>query len=219
MAIKVFAWPPVCTIGRSWVPMQPVAALRSALTGREQMQSSQRLRRMVAVDVPARYRSEAPASGYMDMLVQLLEGNVNAVRLSGWASAVRVGGEAEFGRLTIGLTATATTSAGFGAWQVDGLPPQFPLVLAGDRFTVAGTLWRAINAAQADASGRAIIRVMGAPSGSGTLLLDQKESAVFRVDGAMPPSAPQVGSYTYSWSLREIFADEVGGFTEVNPWI
>lgn len=27
MAIKVFAWPPVCTIGRSWVTMQPVAAL------------------------------------------------------------------------------------------------------------------------------------------------------------------------------------------------
>lgn len=221
MTIQVFPWPPVCTIGRSWAPVQPVAALRSALTGREQIQTSQRARRMVELDVPARYRSDDPASGYMDMLAELLNGGVNAVRLSGWASAVRAGADVQFGRLGIALTATATTNAGFGAWRVDGLPPRYPLLLAGDRFTVGGTLWRSINLATADDTGRAIIRVMGTPTGSGALLLGQKDSGVFRVADEMPASAPQVGAYTYSWQFREVFADEVGGFTEVGAeiWI
>jgi hypothetical protein len=29
---------------------------------------------------------------------------------------------------------------------------------------------------------------------------------------------PQSGNWTYDWQFREVFADEVGGFTEVNPW-
>lgn len=213
MTIQVFPWPPVCTIGRSWQLEQPVAALRSALTGRDQMQASQRSRRMASVDVPARYRSNAPASGYMDMLCHLMAGGINAVRLSGWSSSIRVGSGAEFGRLNIGLTAVATTSLAMGAWQVDGLPPHYPLVQAGERFRVGGVLWRAVNNADADDTGRAIIRVIGPTSGSGALTVGEAESAVFR-PMAIPQSAPQIGNYTYSWSLREVFADEVGGFTE-----
>lgn len=219
MAINVYAWPPVCGVGRSWTPEQPNAVLRSALTGKDQRQSSQRERIFAAIDVPARYRSASPASGYMEVLRRLLAGGVNAVRLTSWSASVRPNDGDVFSRLTIGMTAVATTSGGFGAWRVDGLPPGYPLIWPGDRFRVGSTVWQAINEAVADATGRATIKVFGTPSGSGALTLGQQETAVFRVDGDFPAGPMQIGSFSYSLQLRQVFSDEVGGFTEVNPWI
>jgi hypothetical protein len=45
-----------------------------------------------------------------------------------------------------------------------------------------------------------------------------------RATGAFRPVAypravqPQSGNWTYDWEFREVFADEVGGFLEVDPW-
>lgn len=213
MTIQVFPWPPVCAVGRSWQLVQPVAALRSALTGRDQMQSSDRARRMVMMEVPAVHRTDRAAAGYMEMLGNLLAGGVNAVRLTGWNPNIRSPSKAHEW-LSIGMTASAVTVGGVGAWRVEGLPPRFPLVLPGERFRVGATLWQSINRAVADGSGVATIRVIGATSGSGALTLDQQESAVFRVNGEIPTGMQIVGNWSYSWSLREVFADEVGGFTE-----
>lgn len=219
MAIKVFAWPPVPARGRSWHVQQPVAALRSALTGREQLQSSQRKRRMVSIEVSG-LSAQRKAGGYMTMLGQLLEGGVHAVRLKSWSPNWYLDAlpQPGFNWLSLSLTATATTSAGMAAWSIAGLPPMFPLIKPGDRFMVGAAVYQAVNEVVADATGVAIARVMGTTSGSGAVTLSAQETAVFR-PGAIPEAPQTPGSdFVFSWSFREIFADEVGGFTEVDPW-
>lgn len=218
--INVYAWPPVGVVGRSWAVVQPVAGLRSALTGKDQRQSSQRARRHVALTVSA-LANTVHGGGYMEMLGQLLQGGVHAVRLTSWSPNWHLDQPEQYQWLSIGLTATASTSGGMAAWRVAGLPPGYPLTRPGDRVTVAGVVWQSVNAATADASGVAYIRVMGSPTGSGTLLLDRQETAAFRVEPGQIPTGMQAPGkgWSYSWQFREVFADEVGGFTEVNPWI
>lgn len=219
MPINVYAWPPVAITGRSWQVVQPVARLRSGLTGKEQVQSSQRARRMVSIDVIALSASDKNGGGHMEMLGRLLEGGEHAVRLSSWSPNWHLDQPNTFHWLSQGLTATATTSAGFAAWQVSGLPPLFPLLRPGDRFTVAGVVYQAINAATANEAGVAVVRVMGSTAGSGALLLGAQETAVFRPE-SIPTGSQRPGqNWSYSWSFREVFSDEVGGFVEVNPWI
>lgn len=217
MAINVYAWPPVKSIGRSWNRVQPVQVLRSALTGKEQIQTSQRSRLYAEIEVPALYRYVEPQTGYMEMLSQLLQGGIHAVRLTSWRSSAPMQGGTEFSWLSGSFTATATVSAGFGAWQINGLPPGYPVLWPGDRFNVGATTWQAINKAVASAGGQAIVRVIGTPSGSGAVAFNQQESAVFRPD-LIPSGVSQIGQPSYAWSFREVFADEVGGFNEVNPW-
>lgn len=80
MPINVYPWPPVGAIGAEWTESYPVARLRSALTGRDQMQASQRRRRIATVTVSALAAGRMGA-GYSEMLKQLLEGGIHAVRL------------------------------------------------------------------------------------------------------------------------------------------
>jgi len=218
MPINVYAWPPVAITGRSWQVVQPVARIRSGLTGKEQVQSSQRARRMVSIEAIALGPKDKNGGGYMEMLGVLLAGGEHAVRLSSWSPNWHLDRPKTFQWLSQPLTATATTSAGFAAWQVSGLPPLFPLVRPGDRFTVAGVVYQAINAATASASGVAVVRVLGTTEGSGALVLSSQETAVFRPE-SIPTGAQRPGqNWSYAWSFREVFVDEVGGFTEVNPW-
>lgn len=64
----------------------------------------------------------------------------------------------------------------------------------------------------------AVIRVMDAVSGSGVIDFAAQESAVFRPQ-AIPTGLQGVGAdWTYNWTFREIFEDEVDGFTERDPW-
>lgn len=218
MAINVYAWPPVKSIGRAWNLVQPVQVLRSAMTGKEQVQASQRARRYAEIEVPALYRYAEPQSGYMEMLAQLLQGGVHAVRLTSWRPSVPVPSQCEFAWLSGSYTATATTSAGFSAWQISGLPPGYPVLWPGDRFRVGVTLWQAVNKAVANEAGQAVVRVIGTTAGTGAVTFDQQESAVFRPDG-IPSGVAQIGQASFTWSFREVFADEVGGFVEVDPWI
>ena len=220
--INVYAWPPVGVTGRSWQLVQPVARVRSGLTGREQIQTSQRARRMVALDVSALARETAErqsvGGGYMEMLGELLAGGVNAVRLTSWAPNKPWGGAPDYQWLSVGLSAVAVTSAGMGAWQVSGLPPRYPLLQPGERFTVGGVVWRAVNNAVASDLGVAVIRVNGATIGTGPLVLGAEETAAFRPE-AIPTGKQTPGAdWSYSWTFREVFADEVGGFVEVDPW-
>ena len=54
----------------------------------------------------------------------------------------------------------------------------------------------------------------------GRINLAGQDEAVFRVDGALPRTMQTIsGDWCYSWSFREVFADEVGGFVErPNTW-
>ncbi|RWR31358.1 hypothetical protein D2T31_04995 [Sinirhodobacter populi] len=201
---------------------QPVAVLRSALSGKEQMQASHPERRKVSLDVSALARGRI-GGGYMDMLGRLLMGGIHAVRLYSWSPNWHLDAEPQpgFNWLSMTLTATATVDAatGMGAYRVTNLPPGYPLICPGERFTVGGIVWQAVNMAVADDAGIALIRVIGTPALSGTLSLDGQESAAFRPDGGIPVGDQAVGAdWTYSWTFTEVFADEVGGFVEIDPW-
>ncbi len=54
----------------------------------------------------------------------------------------------------------------------------------------------------------------------GRINLAGQDEAVFRVDGALPRTMQTIsGDWSYSWSFRDVFADEVGGFVErPNTW-
>lgn len=219
MAINVYAWPPVPAKGRSWLVHQPVARLRSVMSGKEQIQASQRARRLVDLEISG-LNAGRMAGGYMEMLGRLLLGGAHGVRLSSWSpnwalDQIPRGGH-DF--LSIALTATATSSSGLAAWRIAGVPPGFPLMKPGERFRVGGALYQAVNRVVANASGVAIARVLTATSGSGALTLRAQETAVFRPESI--PTAPQTpgADFIFRWSFREVFADEVGGFVDIDPW-
>lgn len=219
MPINVYAWPPVTVVGRTpWTVEQPVNVLRSAMTGKEQVQSSQRERRVTSVDVQALSADSLIGGGYMHMLRRLLQGGTHAVRLSSWSPNWHLDLPGPHEWLSQALSASAVTSGGMSAWRVVGLPPGFPLTRPGDTFTVGGVPYQAVNAAQANASGVADIRVIDVVAGAGSLLLDQVETAAFKVAQAPEPRQGLGQNWVYSWSFREVFADEVGGFNEVDPW-
>jgi hypothetical protein len=71
-----------------------------------------------------------------------------------------------------------------------------------------------------DDSGRATVPVFEA-------IADQTQIYMIfgaRATGAFRPVSypravqPSTGAWSYDWQFREVFADEVGGFVEVNPW-
>jgi hypothetical protein len=219
MPINVYAFPPVTIVARTpWVKVQPVSVVRSGLTGKEQVQSSQRARWKTSVDVQALSAESLIGGGYMHSLARLLANGIGAVRLTSWSPNWYLDRPVEYQWLSQPLSAVATTSGGMSAWQVSGLPPRYPLTRPGDTFKVGGQAWQSVNAAVANDAGVAEIRVIGATSGGGALLLDAVESAAFKVDATPEPKQGLGANWIYSWSFREVFADEVGGFTEVNPW-
>lgn len=123
------------------------------------------------------------------------------------------------------LTGTATTVGAAPAVSVTGLPPltliarpaEYVTLFANPADTV-GTTARVLTEARSNDAGVAVIRLMSALSGTGRINLGTSESAVFRPD-ALPRAVQGLsGDWGYSWTFRQVFADEVGGFTEVDPW-
>lgn len=257
MPIDVIAWPPVGAVGSEWTPSQPVARLRSALTGRDQMQASQRKRRLASLEVSALSAGRMGA-GYCEVLKDLLAGGINAVRLRsspinwhlderqreavlnshplGWRTGSNplgwrtTGGQPLIwfdGRVVIATSASAPS----GRWHnlaLTGLPANTLVARPGDfiraypvgdpaTFQVA----RVVKPAIADGAGAVTLRLDRAITLAGARVnLAGQDEAVFRVEGALPRAVQPLGqNWTYSWSFREVFADEVGGFTEINPWI
>lgn len=122
---------------------------------------------------------------------------------------------------------TGTDAAGFAIVTVEGLPPnalvarpsEFLTVFAGADDAVGVTV-RIVTAAVSDASGVAVVRVFESPGAfaGARVNLGTCDTAVFRsVDMPTPPQM-LASDWTYTWEFREVFADEVGGFMEVDPW-
>lgn len=124
------------------------------------------------------------------------------------------------------LTCTVTTDGGWPALAVSGLPANAVIARPGEFLTVfedeadtTGETVQAITVARSDGNGDATVRVMTAPSHGGRVNIGTSETAVFEATDMPTPDQPLRGNWTYAWSFREVFADEVaGGFTEVNPW-
>lgn len=253
MAINVFPWPPVGAIGAEWTEVAPVARLRSMMTGRDQMQASQRKRRIATVQVSALARGRMGA-GYSEMLKQLLDGGIHAVRLQSspinwWLDELerrgaafngnplswRTGGDPLAWRAGSGpnpllfftgaaVTGGAPSASGlWGMLPVAGLPPSTLVARPGDFIRIfdmadaaISEVARVVRPATTNASGAVTLKLDRVPTISGGRVnMAGQDEAVFRVDGALPRAMQTVsGDWAYSWSFREVFADEVGGFTE-----
>lgn len=50
------------------------------------------------------------------------------------------------------------------------------------------------------------------------VLFGSSDTGVFRPMSYPRAVQPQMGNWAYEWQFREVFADEVGGFLEVDPW-
>lgn len=249
MPIDVFPWPPVGAIGREWTQSAPVARLRSALTGRDQMQASQRVRRIATVEVSAMANGRMGA-GYCEMLKQLLAGGIHAVRLQSgpinwWIDELkrqrlnsqpltwRTGGNPltwQTGGQPLVWYSGAVVRGGvpsafgiFGLLPVTGLPPRMRVAAPGDfiriySMTDAATseVARVVREAVTDSAGAVTLKLDRVPSISGGRVnVAGQDEAVFRVEGPLPRAVQPVnGDWSYTWNFREVFADEVGGFTE-----
>ncbi|MDF3606131.1 hypothetical protein PE067_08320 [Paracoccus sp. DMF-8] len=257
MAINVYPWPPVGAVGAEWTEIAPVARLRSALTGRDQMQASQRKRRIATVVVSALANGRMGA-GFCEMLKQLLEGGIHAVRLQSspinwWLDEVDRSGAALNGdplawrtggnplawqagagpnRLLFftGSVITGGVPSASGMWgllPITNAPANTLVARPGDFIRIHNLadvsiteVARVVRPAVTDGSGAVTLRLDRVPTISGGRVnLAGQDEGVFRVDGALPRAVqPVTGDWSYTWSFREVFADEVGGFTERSPW-
>ncbi|WP_226559630.1 hypothetical protein [Salipiger thiooxidans] len=122
---------------------------------------------------------------------------------------------------------TGTDAAGFATVTVEGLPPNALVARPSEFLTIfanaddaVGVTVRIVTAAVSDASGVAVVRVFESPGAfaDARVNLGTCDTAVFRpVDMPTPPQMLAT-DWTYTWEFREVFADEVGGFVEVDPW-
>lgn len=257
MPINVYAWPPVGAIGSEWTVDAPVARLRSALTGRDQMQSSQRVRRLATVQVSA-LAAGSMGAGYSEMLKQLLAGGVHGVRLKSspinwyldqlqretalnstplyWRTgsdplAWQTGGQpllwyrgGSGGNIATGIPGT---SGGWNTLLVSGLPARRLVARPGDYIRCYEPddpdVWqiaRVVRPATTNAAGSVTVRLDRPVTISPCRVnMAGQDEAVFRVEGDLPRAVqPVSGDWSYTWNFREVFADEVGGFAEVDPW-
>lgn len=122
------------------------------------------------------------------------------------------------------LTGVASTDAdGWPVLTVSGLAPNVLVARPAEFVTLfssgmTGATAQIVREAYSNASGVAVLRLFTALSGSGRVNIGVSESAVFEAVSIPRAVQPVTGDWTYSWGFREVFADEVGGFEEINPW-
>jgi hypothetical protein len=104
-------------------------------------------------------------------------------------------------------------------WQTDGTTNADPVTwFSGIPYN--GTTVQATQPVRSDGSGRAIVPVFETiPNQTDIyLVFGSADTAAFRPVEYPRSRQPHLGNWEYEWEFREVFADEVGGFTEVNPW-
>lgn len=122
---------------------------------------------------------------------------------------------------------TGTDASGFSIITVSGLPvntlvarPGEFLTAFGDEDDTTGTTAQIVNEVTSNGSGVAAIRIFTAlPAMTDVRVnIGTSDTGVFKPVQIPRAVQPVGGSWTYSWQFREVFSDEVGGFTEVDPW-
>lgn len=123
------------------------------------------------------------------------------------------------------LTATLTTSGGYPAVQVIGLPANTLIARPGEFVTtfvnaadLTGSTAQVLAPAYSDAAGTVVIRLLTAVAFAGRISIGVSDTGAFKPTSYPRAVQPVRGDWSYSWSFREVFADEVGGFVEVDPW-
>lgn len=125
------------------------------------------------------------------------------------------------------LVGDVTGSAGSRVLTVGGLPPNTIIARPGDFVTIyqaitvpEGQQAQIISESKTDADGVAVIRTFEDLNLGSDVRVSIGSSAtgVFRAEKMPRAVQPLNSNWTYTWQFREIFEDEVGGFTEVDPW-
>lgn len=123
------------------------------------------------------------------------------------------------------LPGTLGSSGGWPFVQISGLPPGALIARPGEYVTgyntngTDPTTAKVLRPAYANSAGFATIYLMTALDYAEHVSINSLESAVFQIDGDLPSATQPVdGNWSYTWPFREVFSDEVGGFTEIDPW-
>lgn len=84
-----------------------------------------------------------------------------------------------------------------------------------------GTRVQVTQPVYSDDTGLAVVPVFETvPSASNIyIVFGDSDTGVFRPVEYPRAKQPYLGNWEYEWEFREVFEDEVGGFTEVNPWV
>lgn len=115
-------------------------------------------------------------------------------------------------------------SSGWNTVSLTNLPPETLIARPGEYVIGYGngatSEAKVLRPAYSDTSGDCTIYLMSALTVSDHVQINAETSAVFMIDGELPNSIqPHDGNWSYPWNFRETFADEVGGFVEIDPWI
>jgi hypothetical protein len=83
-----------------------------------------------------------------------------------------------------------------------------------------GTTVQVTQPVTSDDTGRAVVPVFETVAAQTQIYLvfGACATGAFRPISYPRAVQPNSGSWSYDWEFREVFADEVGGFLEVNPW-
>lgn len=253
--VNVYKWPPVAAISREWDIIDPVSTSKSLITGASFASAAQRRRRVATIEVSSRFSPHQSGMGYMKALKRLLAGGIHLVRLDyaqfNWEcldvkQSERAGSffdwayppmpfdwatpppPSEF-RWFDGadLPFTVTTSGGFPAVRVPGLPAQALVALPGEFVTIfadeedmVGMAFMILTPTYTDDAGVAIIKLVDTPVSGDRVSIGGKDAGVFRALSMPRTMEPAGGDWSYVWEFEEVFDDEGRGpFTEVNPWI
>lgn len=130
------------------------------------------------------------------------------------------------GRLLTGTT--GTDAAGWPILTVSGLRPSRLVARPGEFLTAfadhedrVGHTVQITAPARSTRDGVAVIRLFEAlpPLTGARVNIGVADTGAFLPVGDYPRAVQSLsGDWSYSWSFREVFPEEVGGFIEVNPW-
>jgi hypothetical protein len=83
-----------------------------------------------------------------------------------------------------------------------------------------GTTVQVTQPVISDDTGRAVVPIFETVADFENihLIFGSRATGVFRPVSYPRAVQPSSGAWSYDWQFREVFADEVGGFLEVNPW-
>lgn len=117
---------------------------------------------------------------------------------------------------TDGVWPTVTVT-GLAASSLAARPGEFITAFADDDDATGETV-QAMRETWSDKDGVAVIRLMSVLGTAGRINIGTSETAVFEVQDMGSPIQPLRGDWRYTWTFKEVFADEVDGFTELDPW-
>lgn len=248
MTLTVYAWPPAAPSSWEWSLVEPLELSRSLLTGRRYASAGQRARRVARLSVGGARDNYGGYMEALKRLLrgganlvrlrnypmtwERIPFATRAAEPMAWTTgaenlAWQTGTETLTWWTGTVVSGAITTVDGFPAIAVSGLPANTQVILPGEPLTVwpsfvaldytAAQARTALRAATTDANGQATIVLDQAVTITGRVDLGF-ETAVFEAVG-LPRTMRTVGQqWAYDWEFVEVFADEVGGFTEVNPW-